>query len=222
MGRRIKRFLDILLSSLALLVMFPLLLIAAAGVRCSSPGPVFYRARRMGKDLRPFDVFKFRSMRTGADREGGITAAHDSRVFPFGAFLRKTKIDELPQLVNILRGEMSIIGPRPEDVDIVLESYTPEQKRTLEVLPGLASPGSIFNYTHGDRYLQGDNAEEDYIRELMPVKLDMDLYYVEHWSLLYDAELLFRTVYVIAAQLLGKTEFPYPREYREERPTARV
>lgn len=222
MGRAIKRFLDIFLSALALLVLSPVLLAAAVGVKCSSPGPVLYKAQRMGKDMRPFYAYKFRSMRIGADREGGITAAHDNRVFPFGAFLRKAKIDELPQLVNILRGEMSIIGPRPEDVGIVQEYYTPEQKRTLAVLPGLASPGSVFNYTHGDQYLEGDDPEQDYVSGLMRIKLDMDLYYVEHWSLLYDAELVFRTVYVIAAQLFGKTDFPYPREYRKERFAAKV
>lgn len=211
----VKRVFDFLLSVTAAVFLSPIMLIAAAGIKISDSGPVLYKARRMGRGMAPIDVYKFRTMRVNSDQSGSITAKNDSRIFLFGRFLRKAKIDELPQLFNILNGSMSVIGPRPEDVQIVSKYYTAEQKRTLEVLPGLASPGSIFNYTHGDQYLSDTDTEEVYIEKLMPVKLAMDLYYVDNWSLWYDVELIFRTVMVIILRLLGKREFRYPREYAE-------
>lgn len=210
----VKRFFDIFLSVMALLALSWLLLITAIGVKLSSKGPVFYKAKRMGKDMKPFAVYKFRTMHINADKAGSITATNDSRIFPFGNLLRKLKIDELPQLINILQGTMSIIGPRPESVDIVEKFYTEQQKRTLDMLPGLASPGSIFNYTHSEQYLGEENAEEDYVQKLMPVKLAMDLYYIDHFSVVYDVELIVRTAVVIVCQLFGKTEFKHPKEYR--------
>ena len=110
---------------------------------------------------------------------------------------------------------MSIIGPRPEGIDIVENFYSKEQKRTLNMLPGLASPGSIFNYTHSEKYIGEQNAEEDYVKKLMPIKLTLDLYYIDHFSIRYDIELIFRTVAVIVCQLIGKREFKYPKEYVE-------
>ncbi len=212
----VKRFFDFLLSALAAVVLSPIMLIAAAGIKISDRGPVFYKAKRMGKGMIPIDIYKFRTMRVNSDQKGSITAKNDSRVFLFGGFLRKAKIDELPQLFNILNGSMSVIGPRPEDVGIVNKYYSEEQKRTLKVLPGLASPGSIFNYTHGDRYLSDTDTEEAYIERLMPVKLAMDLYYVDNWTLWYDVELIFRTIVVIILRMLGKRKFPYPKEYAAE------
>lgn len=210
----LKRFFDIILSIIALIVLSPLMLIAAIGVKISSKGPIFYKAKRMGKDMQPFDVYKFRTMHVNADKTGSITATNDSRIFPFGNLLRKLKIDELPQLLNVILGTMSIIGPRPESIDIVENYYTPEQKRTLHMLPGLASPGSIFNYTHSEKYLGEQNADEDYVKKLMPIKLAMDLFYVDHFSIIYDIEIIFRTTAVILCQLVGKTEFRYPKEYQ--------
>jgi len=212
--RVVKALLDRVLALLALVILSPVMLIAAIGVKLSSPGPIFYRARRMGQGMKPLYIYKFRSMHVGADRQGAITGVNDSRIFPWGNFLRKTKIDELPQLLNILCGSMSIIGPRPEDTDIVLKYYTPEEKTTLDVLPGLACPGSIFNYTHGDLYLEGDDTDEAYVSRFLHVKLSLDLYYLKHWSLLYDLEIVLRTVYVILATSLSKRRLDYPREYR--------
>lgn len=214
-GYAVKRIFDFLLSALAAVILSPIMLIAAAGIKISDRGPVFYKAKRMGKEMIPIDIYKFRTMRVNSDQSGSITAKNDSRVFGFGKFLRKAKIDELPQLFNILNGSMSVIGPRPEDVGIVNKYYSDEQKRTLKVLPGLASPGSIFNYTHGDRYLSDTDTEEAYVERLLPVKLAMDLYYVDNWTLWYDVELIFRTMTVIILRLLGKREFRYPREYAE-------
>lgn len=210
----VKRFFDIILSIIALIALFPIMLIAAIGIKISSKGPIFYKAKRMGKGMKPFEVYKFRTMHVNADQKGSITATNDSRIFKFGNLLRKLKIDELPQLINIIQGTMSIIGPRPEGIDIVENFYSEEQKRTLDMLPGLASPGSVFNYTHSDKYLGEQNADKDYIEKLMPVKLAMDLYYIDNFSLAYDIEIIFRTVAVILCQLFGKTEFKYPKEYQ--------
>src|SRR5918999_2481168 len=116
MGRRLF---DVTLAALGLVLLAPLFIVAAAGIHVSSPGPLLYRARRVGCRGREFTLFKFRTMHPGADALGGITAARDSRVFGFGDWLRRSKIDELPQLLNILNGDMSIIGPRPEDPEIV-------------------------------------------------------------------------------------------------------
>ncbi|MCR5250658.1 MAG: sugar transferase [Lachnospiraceae bacterium] len=209
----IKAAADRVLALLALLFLSPLFLFAAAGILLTSPGPVFYEAKRMGMGAKPITIYKFRTMRVGADRDGSITAANDSRVFPFGEFLRKSKIDELPQLINILKGEMSVVGPRPEDIDIVRGHYTEEEMDTLRVLPGLACPGSIFNYTHGDAYLQGEDAEAAYTDKLLHVKLALDLYYLKHWSLLYDIRIIFRTIDAILSSGSGQKEYPF--EYRK-------
>ena len=212
-ARFVKGCLDRIFAGLALLLLSPILLLAALGVKCSSPGPLLYTTKRMGKNVVPFTIYKFRTMRVGSEREGAITATCDSRVFPWGAFLRKTKIDELPQLWNVLNGTMSIVGPRPEDVGIVERAYTPEQLRTLEVLPGLACPGSIFNYTHGDLYLDEEDADGSYVSRFLPVKLGLDLVYLEHWSLWYDFCIVLRTVRAIFHTSFFRTRMAYPPEF---------
>jgi lipopolysaccharide/colanic/teichoic acid biosynthesis glycosyltransferase len=149
-------------------------------------------------------------MHTGTG--SAITSRDDVRVFRFGRWLRRLKIDELPQLFNILRGEMAIVGPRPEDPRIVREHYTPAQRRTLDVLPGLASPGSLYNYTHGEALLVGDDSEARYLREVLPTKLSLDLQYIRHASLRYDVQIIFRTIAIILATLAGRRTFPPPPE----------
>ena len=210
----VKKGVDKFLSVLAIIFLSPVMLIAAVGIKLSSNGPVLYRAKRMGKDGKPFIAYKFRTMRVGADRSGSITALNDTRIFPWGDILRKTKADELPQLFNILQGTMSIIGPRPEDVDIVNKYYTEEEKKTLSVLPGLASPGSIFNYTHGGQFLKKETTAESYAEEFLHIKLALDLYYLKNWSLLYDMELIARTVYTILVISFTRVQLDYPKEYR--------
>ncbi len=213
----VKRAFDVVLSLAALLVLSPVMIIAALGILISDPGPVIYKAKRMGRDMVPVTMYKFRTMRAGSDKQGAITAANDKRVFAWGEILRKTKIDELPQLINILKGEMSIVGPRPEDVDIVNEFYTEKEKLTLKVLPGLACPGSIFNYTHGDKYLSGDDAQSAYTDRFLHIKLALDLYYLRHWSLIYDISLIIRTVQAIILTMRGNEKTDYPIEYKKIR-----
>ena len=210
-----RRLFDCIVAAVALAAVAPLWLLACLGIRLSSPGPVLYRARRVGRGGREFTMYKFRTMHVGADRGGPITASGDPRVFRFGAWLRTSKLDELPQLVNVLAGDMAIVGPRPEDPAIVRESYTAEDHVTLTVLPGLASPGSIFNYTHGERWLVGDDADATYVRRLLPIKLQLDRAYVRNASFGYDMQIVGRTIAVLAGRALGRRQFPDPPEMAE-------
>jgi len=210
MGRRIF---DLTVGSLVLLVFAPIMLLTAAAIRLSDPGPVLYRAVREGQDETRFELLKFRTMRIGSDQLGIISGLSDQRVFPFGAFLRKTKLDELPQFWNVIRGEMSVVGPRPENCDIVERCYTKEQRRTLSVRPGVASPGSIFNYTHAHEYLDDDDPVGSYEQKLLPVKLGLELVYVDDQSISYDLRLIGRTIAAIGGIIAGRRDFPLPREY---------
>lgn len=206
-----RRLFDVTLATAGLLVTAPLWLLAAAGIWWSSPGPVFYRAPRVGKDGREFTLLKFRSMHQAA-AGSPITAAHDQRVFPFGAWLRASKCDELPQLLNVLRGDMSIIGPRPEDPRLVRDYYGEAEWVTLRVRPGLASPGSIYNYTHGEATLSDEHPALDYGTRLLPLKLSLDRVYVQQASLFYDLRLIARTLGVLTARALGRRHFKDPPE----------
>jgi lipopolysaccharide/colanic/teichoic acid biosynthesis glycosyltransferase len=210
-----RRLLDVTLAGAAAVALSPVALIAAVGIWCASGPPVIHRARRAGLDGRPFTMFKFRTMHlSDAPGASRITAAADPRVFRWGALLRRTKLDELPQLLNVLRGDMAIIGPRPEDPAIVAECYSARDRETLRVRPGLASPGSIFNYTHAERWLDAGDAEACYRTQVLPVKLALDRVYVRHASIAYDARIAVRTVAVIAARLIGVRRFADPPEMR--------
>lgn len=189
------------LAAAALVTSSPLLGAAAVAVKVSGPGPVFYRAARTGRDGTQFSMWKFRTMtHTPAGSRARITGAGDSRVTPIGRWLRRLKIDELPQLVNVVRGEMAIIGPRPEDPSIVADHYTPTMRKSLTVLPGLSSPGSLKYFADEARLpRQPAEAERHYLTELLPAKIALDLVYVRHASPAYDLELVLRT----AAGLVG-------------------
>jgi len=190
------RLLDLVASGLGLVVLSPLLLLTALAVRLDTPGPVFYRAPRVGRDGIPFRLYKFRSMIADADRRGpGITVAGDRRVTRTGAFLRRTKLDELPQLINVLRGEMSLVGPRPEDPRYVA-LYTEEQRQILRVRPGITSAASLA-YRHEEQILSGSDWETQYRQEVMPAKLALDLEYLSDRTMTSDFLLIWRTVLAI-------------------------
>ncbi len=191
-----KRAFDVFLSAVGLLPLSPVFLVIAIAIRLDSPGPVFYRATRVGRDGKLFKLYKFRTMVADADKIGpGITTAGDPRVTRVGRFLRRTKLDEFPQLINVLKGEMSLVGPRPEDPRYVA-LYTPEQREVLRVRPGITSPASLrFRYEEG--LLEGKNWEEYYIEEILPTKLAIDLEYVHTYNLLHDLIILFRTFVAI-------------------------
>lgn len=189
----VKRFLDFSCSLLALIVLAPLWLLIALAIVLESRGGVLYRQSRVGRNGRDFTLYKFRTMRTGSDKKGLLTVGdRDSRVTKVGYFLRKYKLDEFPQLINIIKGDMSIVGPRPE-VRKYVDLYTPEQRQVLTVRPGLTDYASI-RYVHESEILaHSDNPEQTYIDEVMPAKLALNLEYIQHQSLKEDFKLIFQT-----------------------------
>ncbi len=189
---RRQRALDLAVSIPLLVLCSPLFVLVAALVKVTSRGPVLYRAERVGQVGRTFRLLKFRSMRVGADLGGpGITRAGDPRVTPVGRLLRRLKLDELPQLVNVLRGELSLVGPRPEDPRYV-DRYTPEQRQVLSVRPGITSMASV-RYRNEESMLAGPDWEATYLSVLMPNKLNIELDYLKRRSLMSDLRVIWKT-----------------------------
>lgn len=188
----LKRLFDVTASALGLLILAPLFGLIAAAIRLDSPGPIFHRAVRVGRSGREFILFKFRTMVVHAAQVGpGITISSDPRVTRVGRILRRWKLDELPQLFNVVRGEMSIVGPRPEDPRYVA-LYTPEQREVLAVRPGITSPASV-RFRSEEALLSGEDWERRYIEEIMPAKLALDLEYIRRASLRQDLMVLWET-----------------------------
>ena len=206
--RVVKRVFDVLFAVLFLLVFSPIFVITIIVIKIVSPGPVFYKARRVGLHGNVFTCYKFRSMCVDSGEVKLTTLQSDNRIFPFGYFIRKAKIDEMPQVFNILLGQMTIVGPRPEDVANVRNLYHGEYKRILDVKPGLTSPASLYDYTHGEQY----EDEKLYETEFLPQKLALELYYVKNRGLLYDMLLILKTAFVIVMTLFGKQYFKKPKE----------
>ena len=196
-----KRLFDIIMALVALLITWPLILIGAIAVKMTSPGPTFYRAKRAGKYNQQFDMFKLRTMRIGLDTvDKRVTEEDDPRITPAGNLLRKTKLDELPQFWNVLIGEMSIVGPRPEDWDIVQSYYTEEQMRTLDVRPGIASLAEVRWYpdlTYHDPPPAGVPIQEWYLERHMPAQLNESLRYVEEQTIWLDIKIIAQTAFNI-------------------------
>jgi lipopolysaccharide/colanic/teichoic acid biosynthesis glycosyltransferase len=188
----LKRAFDIVVSSLVIIIALPLWVIVGIIIKIDSPGPVFYRGQRVGRYGKLFAIYKFRTMVVDAPKRGpGITHDNDPRITRAGRFLRKLKIDEMPQLINVLKGEMSIVGPRPEDPRYVAH-YTPEQRRVLSVRPGMASPAFI-KYRHEENLLATcGNPEDFYLTKILPDKLKMDLDYINKQSFLFDLSILIK------------------------------
>ena len=195
----IKRLFDIVVAIGALLASSPLILLGALAVKLTSPGPAFYRAKRAGLQGRQFSMLKLRTMRIGTDTaDRKITAEGDDRITPVGKLLRKFEIDELPQFWNVLRGDMSVVGPRPEDWDIVEQHYTPEQRRTLQVRPGVVAPFDVHWYpdiTYHDPPPPDMPLQEWYLRRHLPIQLAEAMRYVEQRSLLLDLKVIVQTVF---------------------------
>ena len=189
----LKRGFDVVASGIGLIVLSPMFIVIAIAIRRDSKGPVFYKARRVGRYGKVFRLYKFRSMVVDADQKGpGITSAGDTRITSVGRFLRRTKLDELPQLINVLRGDMSLVGPRPEDPRYV-ELYTSEQREILQYRPGITSMASL-TYRNEDQFLTGSDWEQRYINEIMPAKLTIDLKYCLHANVFADIWLILKTV----------------------------
>lgn len=191
------RFFDFLFSLLGLIVLSPVFLLISLCIVSDSRGGVFYRQSRVGKDGKDFKLYKFRSMRTGADKRGLITVGEkDSRITRVGYFLRKYKLDELPQLINVLKGEMSLVGPRPE-VRKYVDLYTPEQRKVLSVVPGITDYASI-EYVDENRILGGAaDPDKVYVEEILPDKIRYNMKYIENRSLKEYFKIILLTFYSI-------------------------
>lgn len=188
-----KRLFDIIASGLGLIVLSPLFAVLAVWIKADSPGPVFYRQTRVGRGNRDFRLYKFRSMRPDSDKLGLITVGgHDPRVTRSGYYIRKYKLDEFPQLINVFVGDMSLVGPRPE-VRKYVDMYTPEQMRVLSVRPGITSLASIRYRNENDILAAASDPDRCYIEQVMPDKLAIDLEYVDRATFWNDIKLIFST-----------------------------
>lgn len=189
--RKIKTAFDIISASLGLIVLLPLFLVVAILIKVTSKGPVFYKAERIGRNHKPFKMLKFRSMVVGADKNGvNSTSDNDLRITGIGFVLRKSKIDELPQLLNVLYGDMSVVGPRPEVAKIV-KKYSSVEQEVLQVKPGLIDYGSLWNSDEGRILASSKTPDEDYSKYILPTKLELSREYVRTHNLLIDCKILF-------------------------------
>ena len=190
----LKRGMDIVISGGALLVLWPALLLVALAIKIDDPGPVFYRQVRVGKDGKEFRIFKFRTMIVDADKKGlQITVGRDNRITRMGALLRKTKLDELAQLINVFVGDMSFVGPRPE-VPKYVNLYTPYQRQVLLVRPGITDYASIAYRNENDLLAGAKDPEQMYIDVIMPDKIELNMKYLREISPLADLKLIFGTI----------------------------
>ena len=195
-----KRAFDIIASGLGLIVLSPLFLVLAIWIKLDSKGPVFYRQVRVGYKNKDFRIFKFRSMRVGSDKGSLVTiGGHDPRVTRSGYFIRKFKFDELPQLINVFVGDMSLVGPRPE-VRHYVDYWTPEQMHVLDVRPGITDPASIKFRNENELMEKAEDPEKYYIEVIMQEKIKLYLEYVEKHSFWYDLGLIFKTFWVIVKE----------------------
>ena len=190
----LKRLMDIVVSGGALLVIWPVLLLIAVAIKIDDPGPVFYRQVRVGKNGKEFRIYKFRTMVVDADKKGlAITVGRDNRITRMGAILRKTKLDELAQLINVFTGEMSFVGPRPE-VPKYVNMYTPYQRQVLLVRPGITDYASIAYRNENDMLEGAEDPEKMYIDVIMPDKIELNMKYLHEISPLADIRLIFSTI----------------------------
>ena len=195
-----KRLFDIVASGLGLIVLSPLFLVIAIWIKLDSKGPIFYRQVRVGRYNRDFRIFKFRSMRVGSDKGSLVTiGGQNERITRAGCFIRKYKLDELPQLINVLIGDMSLVGPRPE-VRHYVNYWTPEQMHVLDVRPGITDPASIKYLDENELLEKAENPEKYYIEVFMQEKIKLYLQYVEKQSFLYDIALIFKTFWMIVTR----------------------
>ena len=195
-----KRLFDIVASGLGLVVLSPLFLILAIWIKFDSKGPVFYRQVRVGRHNIDFRIFKFRSMRVGADKGSLVTiGGRDPRVTKSGYWIRKFKLDELPQLINVFIGDMSLVGPRPE-VRHYVDYWTPEQMHVLDMRSGITDPASIKFRNENELMEKAEDPEKYYIEVIMQEKIKLYLEYVEKHNFFYDLGLIFKTFWVIVKE----------------------
>ena len=190
----IKRIFDILFSSFAILVSSPIIVFAALAIKIENiNAPIIFKQQRGGKDQSFFSIFKFRTMTSNAHKKGEITIGNDARITKPGKWIRKFKIDELPQFFNVLRGEMSVVGPRPE-VAKYISQYNSEQLKVLSVKPGITDYASIVYFDENQLLGESENPEKTYVEIIMPHKLKLNLKYIEEKSLYVDLKIIFSTL----------------------------
>lgn len=195
-----KRLFDIIASGCGLLVLSPVFLVMAIWIKLDSKGPVFYRQVRVGRNNKDFRIFKFRSMRVGSDKGSLVTiGVRDPRITCSGYFIRKYKLDEFPQLINVFLGQMSLVGPRPE-VRHYVDYWTPEQMHVLDVRPGITDPASIKFRNENELMEKTEDPEDYYITVIMQEKIKLYLEYVEKANFWYDIKLIFKTFKVIITE----------------------
>ena len=198
----IKRLFDIFSSVLALVALIPVWIIAIIGILLSDPGPIFYFANRVGKDNKVFKMYKFRSMRVDKNANEKSLRPDQDRIFRFGRFIRATKIDELPQLLNVFLGDMAVVGPRPAAVDQTPITRGGENAVVASIKPGLTSPAAIYDYLYGDSILD----ESEYMDKVAPTRLALDRYYVGKQTVSYDLKLIWYTIRCILGTIFCKTQ----------------
>lgn len=198
--RALKRGFDMAASGLGIIGTSPLWLAAIIGIEISDPGPVFYKANRMGINNEPFLMFKFRSMRVDKKADEKSFKADANRIFKWGAFMRKSKIDELPQLLNVFKGDMSVVGPRPAAKDQVHIVRAGKYNIASKVKPGLTGPAALYDYIYGDTI----EDEEEYEKKVLPNRMKLDVYYVRRMSALYDLKMIWWTVVCIVYSLTNR------------------
>jgi lipopolysaccharide/colanic/teichoic acid biosynthesis glycosyltransferase len=189
-----KRLFDIVASAAGLILLSPVMLLTALLIKLDSRGPVFFKQQRVGKGFRPFLIYKFRTMVEDAPQRGSsITVGADPRITRIGRFLRKTKFDELPQLINVLKGDMSLVGPRPE-VPRYVEMFRDDYEEILRVRPGITDTASLKYEDEAEILGRAANAEDEYIKHILPEKVKLAKDYVRRSSLMYDFGLILRTI----------------------------
>ncbi|MBS6025346.1 MAG: sugar transferase [Paeniclostridium sordellii] len=194
----IKRLFDIGASSIGLILLSPILILIAICIKLDSKGPVFFKQIRVGKNKELFKIYKFRTMVTDAEKLGKqITIGNDTRITKVGTFIRKCKLDELPQLINVLNGDMSLVGPRPE-VPKYVELYDDYQEQILLVQPGITDYASIEFRNESEILGESENPESKYINDIMPYKIELNIKYIKNISLYEDLKLITRTIKAIA------------------------
>lgn len=193
----VKRIFDIIASSIGLILLSPILILIAVCIKLDSKGPVFFKQVRVGKNKELFKIYKFRTMVTDAEKLGKqITVGNDARITKVGKFIRKCKLDELPQLINVFKGEMSLVGPRPE-VTRYVELYDNYQEQILLVQPGITDYASIEFRNENELLGHSQDPEKTYIYEIMPLKIDLNMKYIRNISLVEDVKIVLKTILVI-------------------------
>ena len=189
-----KRLFDIFFSTIGLTLLFPFILLFSLAIVITSGFPVFYSQKRIGKDEKDFNLLKFRTMKRGADMLGLLTVGEkDPRITSFGYFLRKYKLDELPQLINVLTGDMSLVGPRPE-VRKYVELYNADQKKVLSVKPGITDYASIVYSSENEILSNSSDPEQQYINKVMPAKLRLNMKYIQDQDIMTDLKIILKTI----------------------------